>query len=515
MKRKLQLSGIIIGGLLVLIIGASFLLNPIIEKRIVTAIHNELPEHYSVNDFELQINSLKGNAYLHNLQIKINNDLDSSKNSTLSLEKARFSGLSNVKLLFSDHIAFKTVSLSGIEMDYFQIEKPEEHENKEASKPFEKAISIQNFQLENSSFSIRNEEGKLIAALNISELTMNNPKINAATLSNKIPFEYQDVSLTAGEISFQINPYDLMTIDQLTLQNKQLALTDFAIKTIYSKAEFSLGISKERDHFDLTVPQVVFEDFLIEENTSDLSVNAQKLTFNNPEFYVYRDKLVADDTSVKPLYSKSLRELPFKLTINTAMIENAQIEYEERVHAERAPGLVKFSNLNAEMQNLSNTYAAGEKETTIDIQSKFMNESPLKLKWRFDINDTQDTFQIQGEIGRLNASKMNAFTVSNLNIETEGELQKTYFNINGNNHQSRIDFRIKYENFKVDLLNNEQKINKFLSTVANVFVKKNTNSKEGKFKEVQAQVERKKDKSFFNYLWINIEAGLKEAMLKI
>lgn len=512
MKRKLQFTGIIIGGLLVLVIGASFVLNPIIEKRIVTAIHNELPENYNVNDFELQINSLKGNASLHNLQIKIKNDLDSTKNSTLILEKARFTGLSYVKLLFSDRIAFKTVSLSGVEIDYIQPEKPEETET---PKPFEKTISIQNFQLENSSFSIKNKEGKPIAALNISELSLDKPKINAATLSNKIPFEYQDVSLTAGEISFQINPYDLLTVDQLALQNKQLALTDFAIKTTYSKAEFSLGISKERDYFDLTVPQVVFEDFLIEENTSDLSVNAQKLTFNNPEFYVYRDKLVADDTSVKPLYSKSLRELPFKLIINTAMIENAQIEYEERVHAERAPGLVKFSNLNAEMQNLSNTYAAGEKETTIDIQSKFMNESPLKLKWRFDINDTQDTFQIQGEIGRLNASKMNAFTVSNLNIETEGELQKTYFNINGNNHQSRIDFRIKYENFKVDLLNNEQKINKFLSTVANVFVKKNTNSIEGKFKEVQAQVERKKDKSFFNYLWINIEAGLKEAMLKI
>lgn len=515
MKRKLQLSGIIIGGLLVLIIGASFLLNPIIEKRIVTAIHNELPEHYSVNDFELQINSLKGNAYLHNLQIKINNDLDSSKNSTLSLEKARFSGLSNVKLLFSDHIAFKTVSLSGIEMDYFQIEKPEEHENKEASKPFEKAISIQNFQLENSSFSIKNKEGKPIAALNISELTMNNPKINAATLSNKIPFEYQDVSLTAGEISFQINPYDLMTIDQLTLQNKQLALTDFAIKTIYSKAELSRVISKERDHFDLTVSQVVFEDFLIDENTSNLSVNAQKLTFNNPEFYVYRDKLVADDTSIKPLYSKSLRELPFKLTINTAMIENAQIEYEERVHAERAPGLVKFSNLNAEMQNLSNTYAAGKKETAIDIHSKFMDESPLKLKWRFDINDTLDTFQIQGEIGPLNASKMNAFTVSNLNIETEGELQKTYFNINGNNNRSAIDFRIKYENFKVDILTKEQTRNRFLSAVVNIFVKKNTESVNEQFKESRAEVTRNKDRSAFNYLWINIEAGLKKAMLKI
>lgn len=515
MKRKLQLTGIIIGGILVLVIGASFVLNPIIEKRIVTTIYNELPEHYSVNDFELQINSLKGNASLHNLQIKIKNDLDSSKNSTLILVKARFTGLNYVKLLFSDHIAFKTVFLSGVEIDYTQPEKPEETEKKEASKPFEKTISIQNFQLENSSFSIKNKEGKPIAALNISELSLDKPKINAATLTNKIPFEYQDVSLTAGEISFQINPYDLLTVDQLALQNKQLALTDFAIKTIYNKAALSRVISKERDHFDLTVPQVVFEDFLIEENTSGLNVNAQKLTFYNPEFFVYRDKLVADNTSIKPLYSKLLRELPFKLTINTAMIENAQVEYEERVHADRAPGLVKFSNLNAEMQNLSNTYAAGEKETSIDIQSKFMDESPLKLRWRFDINDTQDTFQVQGEIGPLNASKMNAFTVSNLNIETEGELQKTYFNINGNNNQSTVDFRIKYENFKVDILTREQTRNRFLSAVVNIFVKKNTESGDEQFKETRAEVTRNKDRSAFNYLWINIEAGLKKTMIGI
>jgi len=203
------------------------------------------------------------------------------------------------------------------------------------------------------------------------------------------------------------------------------------------------------------------------------------------------------------------------LTIDSLHIKNATIVYEERVIARQPAGAINFSKLNAAIGNVSNTYAQGEKNTTIHINSIFMGESPLKINWSFDVNDTRDTFQIQGELDALNATKMNSFTKASLNVQLEGKVKKTYFNINGNDRSSTVDLRISYDNLKVEILNKENKRNWFLSTVANIFVRKDTDTREGSFKEGKATAERNRDKSFFNYLWINIQEGLKDVMVAI
>jgi hypothetical protein len=221
------------------------------------------------------------------------------------------------------------------------------------------------------------------------------------------------------------------------------------------------------------------------------------------------------NTSIKPLYSKSIRNIPFPLTLDSLHANNAMVVYEEKVSARQPAGAINFSNLNASIGNLSNTYALGEKKTTIHITSIFMDESPLNIEWSFDVNDLKDTFQIQGELDALNATKMNSFTKASLNVELEGKIKKTFFNIHGNNERSSIDLRISYDNLKVEILNKENKRNWLLSSVANIFVKKDTDSREGSFIEGKGTAERNKDKSFFNYLWISIQEGLKDVMVAI
>jgi hypothetical protein len=93
-------------------------------------------------------------------------------------------------------------------------------------------------------------------------------------------------------------------------------------------------------------------------------------------------------------------------------------------------------------------------------------------------------------------------------------LDETYFTIYGNNLNSTIDMRLKYQDFKVTLLNKKRKKKKLLSAVANLFVRKESLANNDHFKEGSATAERNIDRSVFNYLWINVEAGLKSTMLK-
>jgi hypothetical protein len=111
------------------------------------------------------------------------------------------------------------------------------------------------------------------------------------------------------------------------------------------------------------------------------------------------------------------------------------------------------------------------------------------------------------------AERMNLFTQPNLKVQLVGEVLQTYFTMQGNPNQSRIDLKLKYDNFEVKVLDKKgQKINKFLSSIANLFIKKDSETSEDDFREAYAEVERDKTKSVFNFLWLNVKAGLLEAM---
>jgi hypothetical protein len=170
--------------------------------------------------------------------------------------------------------------------------------------------------------------------------------------------------------------------------------------------------------------------------------------------------------------------------------------------------------LEAKINYLSNFYDDENHMTKARIKAIFMDDTPIDVTWEFDILNPEDAFVFKAKLGKLEASALNSFTTPNLNVMLEGVLDETYFTIYGNNLNSTIDMRLKYQDFKVTLLNKKRKKKKLLSAVANLFVRKESLANNDHFKEGSATAERNIDRSVFNYLWINVEAGLKSTMLK-
>ncbi|WFO14783.1 hypothetical protein M601_012620 [Cellulophaga baltica 4] len=56
-------------------------------------------------------------------------------------------------------------------------------------------------------------------------------------------------------------------------------------------------------------------------------------------------------------------------------------------------------------------------------------------------------------------------------------------------------------------------MNKFLTTVVNLFTNDGSNTDEYGFRHGQIKVERDPTKSFFNYLWINVKDGILHTMV--
>jgi len=511
MKKILIAIVILIIGVVGTVIG----LNLFFKNKIVYFLDNALANNISLHYDRVFVDTWGGGVTLKDAYLKIAKRADTLVNTEIRTENISISGVS-----YWEYFIENTVHIEEIKVDdntIWFLDDRSARNQKEGSGPINlgKKIKIDRIDIGHTSLKILKPGVELPflkvphASFSIEDIT-----IDSDLVKRKIPLNYSGMLLQADSIFVNLNEYENLTIRSMTLQKEDIELKDTQIKTTYSKAELSRRIEIERDYIDLQIPKLNIEQIIWGFAQDTLFTKAGKMSINQPKLEIYRDKLVADDVSIKPLYSKSIRAIPFDLMLDSLSIQNASIVYSEKVKADRPAGEINFSKLNVKAANLGNTYKKGSDTTKLAINGLFLDTAPLSLDWSFDVQDTKDKFNLKGFMGQMPAANINSFTESNLRAKMVGQVDRVYFNINGNNDRSTIDMRMKYDDFKVEILNNESKKNKFFTTIANWFVPSDSKGKnEGDFRAGRGSAERDKTKSFFNYLWLNLKDGLIEILL--
>jgi len=516
MDNKLK-KGLIIGlSVIILLIIGIFVANSVIKNKLRDSLNN-ISETIKIQYQDIHVNTLTGSVELAHPKILVYGKTTSKINVEIELNELSINNISYWDYFFNDKISIENISINTPKVIYNHNElanlKASENSFKDS---FKKDIEIETIEIINGDVEIFNisNESVILKSENI-HLKVNDVTINKSTLNLKIPFAFQEYKLTYDNMFYKLNNFENLVVEQADFNTDFYKIRNLSIKTTYSKEVLSKQISVERDHFDLTIDSITVKnhDFGIK-NDSMFYFESNQVEFYQPKFKIYRDKLVEDDLTYKPLYSKSLRKLNFDMTLSKVFLNNASIIYTEKVKEDTEGGRLEFSNLNAEIKNLSNTYKKEETKTSANIDGIFMENTPIHVDWNFDVKDANDEFVFKVEVGNLAASHMNQFMEPNLNVRLNGEVKKTYFTINGNDQSSLIDLKLEYDDFDIVILKqNGKEKNKLLSAVINLFVSKDSNSKSNVFRHGNSKdVERDNTKSVFNYLWLNVKAGLLNAM---
>lgn len=512
MAKPLKITLIALLTLLVLLVIGYFAANSLISSKLENFFKTKLPEPISIDYESLDVNIMKGNIVIINTKI-INKGLNASKNSAeIKLDTLIVEGFGYWNYLVNDDIHVKKVKLGSPKLifNYNKSASYKEHK-KSIFGQLKQKIEVDQLTVQDAELSIREiETDSLMLFAENMTLNLMEIQLDSTTAKQRIPFEYDDYNLSFKDFTYSLGKYENLEIAAAQINQEKVSFEQIKLFTKYSKEKLNQIITVERDHFDITIPSLVLEnhEFGFDQN-SVFYFKSPKVIFENPEMHIYRNKLKADDLTEKHLYSRMLRDLKFKLTLSEVELKDATIVYSEKVHPDTQAGKLSFSKLNADIKNVSNTYGAKEK-TTLDIHAIFMARTPIKVNWEFDVNDVNDGFVFKADIGKLPSADMNPFSRPNLRVLLEGELLRTYATISGNVNTSRINMRINYEQLKVEVMQKKaDKKNKVVSAVANLFIKKNTDKTEDHFKETfKEHIERDKTKSIFNFLWINLKAGL-------
>lgn len=504
-------------GLIIIVLGIGFAIaHYVVKSKIENALTSKLPETVKLTYGDLGVSLLQGKITLSKVEMTNFGKTIPEPNLEMTLEQLIIDGFGYWSFLVNKAIFIEAVILNSPKVTYHHNPNISKDAYKVSNKQsFNTSIEVKQLLLNQGFIKVLNSEtDSLKLQMEEVDISLNEIVYNNNTKKNRIPFDHGTYQVLFQKFFGQMSDYENLRISEAVLTQESIALRDLTLRTKYSKETLSKIIPYERDHFNLQVDSlVVKQPNLGVVKDTIWKFESPKVAFHNPVFKVYRDKLVTDDERIKPLYSKMLRELKFQLDLERVLIHEADISYSEKVKADKKAGTVTFKAFNADIQKVSNTYKSPTK-TVLNIETRFMNHAPLKAVWSFDVNNQEDLFEFQAEIDLLQARYLNSFTEPNLNVRLEGELDKTYFTISGTDDASSIDFKVKYQDFDVVALqDNGQEKNKFLSDVINIFVSKNSRSKQSSFKEAtKDNIERHKTQSVFNFIWISARAGLLKTM---
>lgn len=485
--------------------------NNYVEKKITSALE-DMSEHIKVQIDDISVNVLLGSISLNTINLTVSGKTTKEANLEIKLKDVLVKKISYKNLIFDNKIFIKNIELNQPQITYYhtKVVEKKEHEKKDSVSKGQ-LIHIGALKINEGNITMLNKANdSLILKANSFSMVLNDIT-NTVYKKYNTPISFGNFDFIAQTIFLNAGKYENLQLGSIHANNHSVILKALEFKTKYSRFELSQIIKSERDHNSLLVDSVVINKMDLGFKTDSIfSFKAESTSIYKPIFNNFRDKLVADNMKSKSLYSKKIRDLNFDLTLNHINVLDGELVYEEKVNNNIVPGKIFFTELHINMENVSNTYNSGKAITKLITHAKFMGDAPLKTEWEFDVNDVNDSFVYKAELGLFNIGRMNQFMEPNMNIDIQGTLHKTFFTINGNSNTSSIDLKTNFDDFKITVLRKkERKKNKVLSAVANLVIKKSSKKGDNNYIEARKEgVVRDETKSVFNFIWLNVKAGL-------
>jgi len=480
--------------------------NLFLESKLETAIKE------NANNTEIEYEHL--NASILGRSASLENLVYSKNGLEIIAEEIKIEGIDILQYLKNKKIEITTVRLQKPEISLYS-DAQKDKDTSGGNKSGKIDLLVKSVELIDGSFKMaKNDSVKAQLFARIPSFNLSEISVDKNSVKTGIPFEYAGMEMTSDSLFFNMDSRHDMFVQNIILKDNSLKFREINIKPLYDKQEFQQHIPYEKDRFEISLKTLDFKSLDWKFENDSLRLKSDFINLANADLKIYRDKQAKDDTRQKPMYSKMIRELPFKIKLDTIKLENFAIQYEELVKPKRGPGKVTFKNLDASIYNVTNFNLNSEDfpRTDIDVETQFQGEAKLKVNWNFDISNTADTFRISGQMDRISSEGINQFMQPALNVKAEGGIRDMRFNFSGINERSTGDMKLVYNNFKVEVLqaDGEEK-NNLLSALANLIVNNEATSAEKEQENIKTR--RTKTKSFWNYLWKNIRNGALKSFL--
>jgi len=511
--RVVKKIAIVLVSLCVLLVIANYGVSYYISEKLPSILKSEKGFPYLINYNDLDVNIISGSFTMKRATLEPKDSIKATVKNGIygDIKSVQVRGLSLWQLFKHDRIVVSSVMLDAPNIIMYHRDKKYNVES-DIEKPFKQVVRTGSVEIKNGNFKMLDvKEHPLLKAKNIN-FAVFKIKLDSAIVKENVPLRYRDYRLSCDSLYYNAGEHYNLTLNKIKSTDSTLTIDNFRMIPKQTRKQFVAMLPKEKDQFNLQADTISIPKLDWGFVDDKLYVHAPEMILQKVHANVYRSKVPKDDPSRKKLYSEMLRSIKFDLKLDKLLLKNSLVEYEEQIDFSKPAAKVIFSKFYATVNKIYSPIAKAKlPNTTIDVQCLFMKSAPLSVNWSFNTLDKSDSFTIIGRVQNLSSKLANPISKPLMNATTEGDFKDIRFTFNGNRVRSTGKFAIEYEDLKVGIYSKDgKKKNKIISAVANLVVK---NDSDDKVKKVDIAVERKQDKSVFNFLWNFVMEGLKQTIL--
>ncbi|MBN2173928.1 MAG: hypothetical protein JW731_07345 [Bacteroidales bacterium] len=531
-KRKKVLAIILIAGLLVFIVilaGINLYIERMASEKIVTQL-NKPGSLYTLAIDDIDVHIFRGNITLRNIHFIPTDSARSilAAGGIKALPQAqigefKITGINLIKFLRKKNISIKKIVIDDINLEYTV--------NKNAQTGKKKPFSLQNvladkihsanigrLDLQNVTFRLMDYQNDSLPDFEIDSvfLGIQDIHLDQNTLVNPFPVTLSEIKLNTGH--FELNTlayYNIKTDDiRFNLTDSTVTVDGFKLKPKFSKKAYNKLIKFNNDWFDIVAGRIVFNRINMHELEFSKMITILSVSIESPDIKIYRDKNLPDAPfKYKPLLAGLLKKIPYPVTIDTLMIKNGKLIYEELAANGELPGSVFFDPLFITAYNITNhTDVIRQKpHMEIDFNGKIMGEANLDANLKIDLVNDNELFFTQGKLSPIRGTAFNPMVENMLNVSIkDGDIHSAEFRFRATDDISDGEMTLIYENIKVEVMKHKDtgKESKVVSFVANELVNKRNLPDDNRYRTGTIYFERRKDKGLVNFLWNSSKSGI-------
>ena len=276
---------------------------------------------------------------------------------------------------------------------------------------------------------------------------------------------------------------------QFSTKNKNLELRGLSFVPTVGRYEYALHKGFQKDVFNINLKELRVQDLDYSSLLYSKKIRGGVLDVIRPSIAILKDKRIpVPPYQYKAIIPEKFKQLPLSITMDSIMVAQARIHYEEFPEKGRKPGNILLTHMDIKATNVSNDTTQLRIDSTLKITmaSRFLDTADLTLYLEYDMLSPINAFKMSSTLGEFDATQINRYVepVYSATINS-GMVSRMDMSVIGNDSIAGGKMGLYYEDFKFTFLNEVTHENKGFSTklrsmIGNTIIK--TNNKYHPFK---------------------------------
>lgn len=330
---------------------------------------------------------------------------------------------------------------------------------------------------------------------------------------------FNSASATIDSTSANFPPLYDLSVAQMHVAHPDsiVQLRGIALTSRKGPQEYGKVIPYETDLITFTMDSLGFRnlDFAVLLNAR--SLRAGEARVSGTDIQDFRDKTLKNAPfKNKPMPARLLRQLPFTVCLDSLVVDDLGVEYNEKADVTEDFGQLRFTHINAVAHGICTLHPEEKPEMHLVATATVYEKAAVHFDFRTAVFDSSDHFSVKAKIGPLPFKVLNAMTNDLILVRTTGGniggLDYT-FEADKDKGHGRVD--VEYADLKIRIAKRDGTRGKNIlkSFLVNQLIHSKNIRGDGNFRHGDFTVERVKDKQVFNYLWRGLREGMMETVL--